>query len=80
MNGGKVYYTLINTLNNNLIKIIQRYNIKYNITNYLKELKQKTSLILLNNNVKRITNYKYSYASKCKYNYYWYVSYYPLNN
>jgi len=27
MNGGKVYYVLENLLNNNLIKIIQQYNI-----------------------------------------------------
>lgn len=27
MNGGKVYYALENLLNNNLIKIIQQYNI-----------------------------------------------------
>lgn len=40
---GKVHHTLINKLNNNLIKIIQEYNIKNHIINrYLNELREKT--------------------------------------
>jgi len=43
MNGGKVYYSLNSKLNNNLIKIIQQYNIrspKYNTpeSDYYNEL------------------------------------------
>lgn len=33
MNSGRVYHTLINKVNNNLIKIIQEYNIIYIINN-----------------------------------------------
>lgn len=41
MNSGKVYHTLINKLNNDLIRIIQNYNINYEQINYFQELEYK---------------------------------------
>lgn len=50
INGGKVYYSLNNKLNNDLIKIIQQYNIignKYNKYLLMKDLISNTVGIYL---------------------------------
>ena len=52
MNGGKVYYTLIEQLNNDVIKIIQKYNINKQLDK--KELHRK---IYIFNGMKKLYNF-----------------------
>ena len=75
MNGGKVYYTLNNKLNNNLINIIQKYNINKSNYNYLDDIIKTTACIryLLFRNTIMFKNSKYK-----KYkiiNSIWYIKY-----
>lgn len=70
MNSGKVYKVLIDKINNNLIKIIQEYNIIRNRNNeiHLKNLRRYTIWIKINldnyncSNL-RIYHKKYNYWS-----------------
>lgn len=50
MNNGKVHHTLINKINNNLVKIIQYYNVKKTYISFLTELIDNTHWIKCNLN------------------------------
>jgi hypothetical protein len=84
MNGGKVYYSLKNLLNNDLIKIIQQYNLKetkYNIDTS-PQFAHNTYKLKWQNNITMIDNdflLKYckyhSIKSKFNNNIYWRFEY-----
>jgi hypothetical protein len=68
-NGGKVYYILNDKLNNNLIKIIQQYNIKIRIDhiNILDDIKYVGLNLKYKNSYKTIiSNIKQIRSKKCK--------------
>jgi len=84
MNGGKVYYALENLLNNDLIKIIQQYNIistKYNIdtspqfAHNTYELKWQNNITMIDKDF-LLKYYKYhSIKNKFNNNIYWRFEY-----
>lgn len=75
MNSSKVYHTLLNKINNDLIKMIQEYNINVFINTYLNELIGKTVNLHFYLNVRKYGNFS---LSKIRYNKifkdkYWYI-------
>ena len=64
MNGGKVYHILINKINNDIIKVIQQYNINKQYNRYLTDLNTIAYWTINDSNRYSVTNTRLKYLRK----------------